>query len=91
MDEKSVRKMDRSAVLNEMTDMLKLQYNMDYLERIFDKCGEDSLLDKSRKITSGNIFQLKTFQATVAPGKLYLLFAIIQIIGNLYPSKKMIS
>lgn len=69
MDGKSVRKMDRSAVLNEMTDMLELQYNMDYLERILDKCGEDSLLDKSRKITSGNIFKLKTFQATVAPGK----------------------
>nr|XP_022334764.1 uncharacterized protein LOC111131490 isoform X2 [Crassostrea virginica] len=71
MDGKSVRKMDRSAVLNEMTDMLKLQYNMDYLERILDKCGEDSLLDKIRKITSGNIFQLKTFQATVAPGPKY--------------------
>nr|XP_022332998.1 uncharacterized protein LOC111130340 isoform X2 [Crassostrea virginica] len=71
MDGKSVRKMDRSAVLNEMTDMLKLQYNMDYLERILDKCGEDSLLDKIKKITSGNIFQLKTFQATVAPGPKY--------------------
>ena len=80
MDRKSVRKMDRSAVLNEMTDMLELQYNMDYLERILDKCGEDNLLDKCRKISSGNIFQLKTFQATVSPGK--FLFVIRHISDN---------
>lgn len=37
----SVKKMDRTAVLNKMSDMLKLQFNMDYLEWLFDQYRKD--------------------------------------------------
>mmetsp|Transcript_40994 Transcript_40994/g.65943 ORF Transcript_40994/g.65943 Transcript_40994/m.65943 type:complete len:496 (-) Transcript_40994:652-2139(-) len=68
MDENSVRNMNRTTLLNKMTDTLKLQYNMGYLEWILDKCGEEQLLDRYLKFASGNTFMLKPFQAAVAPG-----------------------
>ena len=74
MDENSVRNMNRTTLLNKMTDTLKLQYNMGYLEWIFDKCGEEQLLDRYLKFASGNTFMLKPFQAAVAPGKFCSIF-----------------
>ena len=67
-DENSVKKMDRTAVLHNMSDMLKLQFNMDYLEWLFDQCREDTLLERCQKFSSENKFLLKTFQAAVSPG-----------------------
>lgn len=67
-DEKSVKKMDRTAALHKMSDMLKLQYNMDYLVWLFDQCSEHTLLERCQKFSSENTFVLKTFQAAVSPG-----------------------
>lgn len=80
MDKKSVRKMDKSTVLKKMSDMLMLQYNMEYLEWIFDRYGEDNLLDRCIKFSSMNKFMLKEFQAAVTPGKFYSMFVRFEII-----------
>ena len=64
-DEKSVRKMDRNAVLNKMSGIRKLQFNMCYLEWPIDQCREDTLLERSQKVSS--TFLLTTFQAAVSP------------------------
>lgn len=46
MDEKSVKLMDTTKMLSEMLDLFKLQFNFSFLEWIFQKCGENDLVEK---------------------------------------------
>ncbi|XP_065942955.1 uncharacterized protein [Magallana gigas] len=61
VDHKRVEKMNPTKMLNELSDMLKLQYNMSFLEWIFDKCGKPKLVKDCQQYSAENQFQLECF------------------------------
>lgn len=62
MDQECVRKMNTTRLLNELSDTFKLQYNMSFLEWIFEKCGDHQLVEKCQKFSSGYKINLECFQ-----------------------------
>lgn len=69
MDHKNVEKMDRTKMLNELSAMLKLEYNMGFLEWMFDKCGEPKLVRECEDFSAKNQFQLECFNTNITPCK----------------------
>lgn len=64
MDPESVVKMNTTRMLSELSELFKLQYNMSFLEWIFEKCGEHDLVEKCQKFSTGNHFQLECFNTS---------------------------
>lgn len=56
-------------ILFEMSELLKLEYNMTFLEWIFDKCEARDLVEKCQQFSAENQFQLKCFDTKVTPRK----------------------
>lgn len=69
MDHESVVKMNTTMMLSELSELFKLQYNMSFLEWIFEKCGELDLVKKCQKFSAGNHFQLECFNTSLIPRK----------------------
>lgn len=67
MDQESVKKMNTTRLLNELSDTFKLQYNMNFLEWIFEKCKDHQLVEKCQKFSDGHIFNLECFQTNLLP------------------------
>lgn len=67
MDEKSVKLMDTTKMLSEMLDLFKLQFNFSFLEWIFQKCGENDLVEKCQSFSSEKQFQLESFRTKIIP------------------------
>lgn len=72
MDEKSVKLMDTTKMLSEMLDLFKLQYNFSFLEWIFQKCGENDLVDKCQSFSSEKQFQLESSRTKIIPSKQFV-------------------
>lgn len=72
MDPESVVKMNTTRMLSELSELFKLQYNMSFLEWIFEKCGEHDLVEKCQKFSTGNHFQLECFNTSFIPRKEYV-------------------
>lgn len=56
-----------TRILFKMSELLKLEYNMTFLEWIFDKCKERDLVIKCQQFSADNQFQLKCFDTKVTP------------------------
>lgn len=69
MDHESVVKMNTTMMLSDLSELFKLQYNMSFLEWIFEKCGEHDLVEKCQKFSAGNHFQLECFNTSFIPRK----------------------
>lgn len=67
MDQECVQKMNTTTLLNELSDTFKLQYNMNFLEWIFEKCKDHQLVEKCQKFSYGHIFNLECFQTNLIP------------------------
>lgn len=74
MDPKSVVKMNTTRMLSELSELFKLQYNMSFLEWIFEKCGEHDLVEKCQKFSAGSHFQLECFNTSFIPRKKFMGF-----------------
>lgn len=74
MDEKSVKLMDTTKMLSEMLDLFKLQYNLSFLEWIFQKCGENDLVEKCQNFSSKKQFQLESFRTKIIPSKQFVSY-----------------
>lgn len=79
MDPESVVKMNTTRMLSELSELFKLQYNMSFLEWIFEKCGEHDLVEKCQKFSTGNHFQLECFNTSFIPrgGNQQLQFQLV--------------
>lgn len=79
MDPKSVVKMNTTRMLSELSELFKLQYNMSFLEWIFEKCGEHDLVEKCLKFSAGSHFQLECFNTSFIPrgGNQQLQFQLV--------------
>lgn len=79
MDHESVVKMNTTMMLSELSELFKLQYNMSFLEWIFEKCGELDLVEKCQKFSAGNHFQLECFNTSFIPrgGNQQLQFQLV--------------
>lgn len=79
MDPESVVKMNPTRMLSELSELFKLQYNMSFLEWIFEKCGEHDLVEKCQKFSAGNHFQLECFNTSFIPrgGNQQLQFQLV--------------
>lgn len=69
VDHKRVEKMNPSIMLKELSEMFKLQYNMSFLEWIFDKCGKPKLVRDCQQYSAENQFQLECFNTNFTPSK----------------------
>lgn len=69
MDQECVQKMNTTRLLNELSDTFKLQYNMNFLEWIFEKCIDHQLVEKCQKFSDGHNFNLECFQTNLLPRK----------------------
>lgn len=69
MDKESVGKMNPTKMFTELSNMLKLQYNVGLLEWMFDKCGEAKLVKECQEFSAKNQFQLECFETNFTPGK----------------------
>lgn len=69
VDHNRVEKMTPSKMLKELSDMLKLQYNMSFLEWIFDKCGKPKLVKDCQQYSAKNHFQLECFNTNFTPSE----------------------
>lgn len=67
MDHERVKKMNPSEMLNVLSDMFKPQYNMGFLEWMFDKCGEPKLVKECQDFSLKNPFQLECFSTNFTP------------------------
>lgn len=67
MDQECVQKMNTARLLNELSDTLKLQYNINFLDWIFEKCKDHQLVEKCQKFADGHIFNLECFQTNLLP------------------------
>lgn len=65
MDQECVLKMNKTRLLNELSDTFKLQYNMNFLEWIFEKCIDHQLVEKCQKFSYGHNFNLECFQTNL--------------------------
>lgn len=74
VDHKRVEKMNPTKMLNELSDMLRLQYNMSFLEWIFDKCGKPKLVKNVQQYSAENQFQLECFNTNFPQSKSNVLF-----------------
>lgn len=79
MDHESVEKMNTTKMLSELSVLFKLQYNMSFLEWIFEKCEEHGLVEKCQKFSAGNHFQLECFKTSFIPcgGNKQLRFQLV--------------
>lgn len=66
MDHESVVKMNTTMMLSELSELFKLQYNMSFLEWIFEK---HDLVEKCQKFSARNHFQLECFNTSFIPRK----------------------
>lgn len=68
-----------TRILFELSEQLKLEYNMAFLEWIFDKCKAMDLVEKCQQFSAENKFQLKCFHTKVTPhiGNQHLQFKIM--------------
>lgn len=69
LDHERVKKMNPNEMLNELSDMLKLQYNMGFLEWMFDKCEEPNLVTECQDFAAKNQCQLECFNTHFTPSK----------------------
>lgn len=69
VDHERVEKMNPTKMLNELSDMLKLQYNMSFLEWMFKKCGKPELVKDCQQYSAENQFQLECFYTNFTPSK----------------------
>ncbi|XP_065944413.1 uncharacterized protein [Magallana gigas] len=65
MDQECVWKMNTTRLLKKLSDTFKLQYNMIFLEWIFEKCEDHQLVEQCQKFSAGHIFNLECFQTNV--------------------------
>lgn len=67
VDKECVGKMNPTKLLTELSNMLKLQYNVGLLEWMFDKCGEAKLVNECQEFSAKN--QLECFETNFTPCK----------------------
>lgn len=72
MDQECVWKMNTTRLLKKLSDTFKLQYNMIFLEWIFEKCEDHQLVEQCQKFSAGHIFNLECFQTNVIACKPYV-------------------
>lgn len=69
VDPECVKEMKTTKMLTGLSDMLKLQYNMGFLEWIFDKCEEPKLIKECQDFSAKNQFQLECFNTNFTQSK----------------------
>lgn len=69
VDHECVGRMKPTNMLNELSNMMKLQYNMSFLEWIFGKCGESKLVKECQEFSAEHQFQLECFNTKFTPCK----------------------
>lgn len=67
VDPECVGKLLPTKMLNELSSMIQLQYNVSFLEWVFDKCGESKLVKECREFFTENQFQLECFNTNFTP------------------------
>lgn len=67
MDYECVGRMKPTKLLNELSNMMKLEYNMSFLEWIFDKCGESKLVKECQEFSAEHHNQLECFNTNFTP------------------------
>lgn len=60
---------DTTTMLNQLSNTFKLQYNMNFLEWIFDKCGECDIVKKCKAFSEENQLKLECFDTNYTPRK----------------------
>lgn len=60
---------DTTTMLNQLSNTLKLQYNMSFLEWIFDKCGKFDIVKKCKAFSEENQLKLECFDTHYTPRK----------------------
>lgn len=79
---------DTTTMLNQLSNTLKLQYNMSFLEWIFDKCGEFDIVKKCKAFSEENQLKLECFDTNYTPRKYcskifyFIIFLINPILIN---------
>lgn len=58
---------DTTTMLNQLSNTFKLQYNMSFLEWIFDKCGECDIVKKCKAFSDENQLKLECFDTNYTP------------------------
>lgn len=58
---------DTTTMLNQLSNTFKLQYNMNFLEWIFDKCGECDIVKKCKAFSEENQLKLECFDTNYTP------------------------
>ncbi|XP_056021854.1 uncharacterized protein LOC125649231 isoform X2 [Ostrea edulis] len=67
IEKEMVKVMDTNAILEHLSKNFKLQYNMCFLQWMFNKCGAHYISESCRKFVSENQFQLLCFHANATP------------------------
>lgn len=81
IDHKCLEQETGTRILLKMSELLKLEYNINFLEWIFEKCKEKDLVKKCQRFSAENKFQFKCFDTKVTPrtGNQRLQFKIMML------------
>lgn len=67
MDLGCIEKLKTTRILFELSELLTFQYNIPFLELIFEECHEHYLVQKCKMFTAKNKFEFQEFQTNCIP------------------------